>query len=454
MGDERPLRGPPVARATLAGATQHDVASRDGNADLAAAAEPRERIVRWRSRDILRFIALAVAFLVALWVAWEVSTILLTAFLGVLFGLALTAAVDWFARFRVPRGLAAAAVVLAVYGSLVGVGFWIAPTLREQGQELRHRLPEAVQRIEGWLAAQGTGLVDLVEAPTAAAGTSSETTTTPRRDAPPVDQQGTSSTARPAAQEEPRSIRDAFGEQLGSITRYVGPLLSRTATAVGGLLLITFVAVYLAIEPRTYRNGLLLLVPEPARERAREVMGATVSVLRRWLVTQLIGMIVIGAVTTGLLLAMGVKAAVALGIIAGLLEFVPFVGPIIAAVPAIAMGFLDSPEKALWVAGAYLVIQQLESNLLMPLLMREGLALPPILTLLAQGAMALLFGFLGVIVAVPLLAAVVVPVKMLYVRDVIGEAIAIPGHDPADDADADDDGEPEPAAPDGRATSG
>jgi predicted PurR-regulated permease PerM len=146
-------------------------------------------------------------------------------------------------------------------------------------------------------------------------------------------------------------------------------------------------------------------------------------------------MVIIGAVTTGVLLLLQVRAAVALGVLAGLLEFVPFVGPIVAAVPAIAMAFLDSPEKALWVTIAAVVIQQLESNLLMPLLMREGLDLPPILTLLAQGAMALLFGFLGVVVAVPLLAAVVVPVKMLYVRDVVGERVRVPG----DDKDAPDD---------------
>jgi predicted PurR-regulated permease PerM len=116
-----------------------------------------------------------------------------------------------------------------------------------------------------------------------------------------------------------------------------------------------------------------------------------------------------------------VKAAVALGVIAGLLEFVPTVGPILAAVPAIAMGFLDSPEKALTVGLSYLVIQQLEGHVLIPMLMKEGMDLPPALTIVAQAVMALLFGFLGLMVAVPLLAVVIVPIKLLYVEGVVGD---------------------------------
>lgn len=398
----------------------------------------------WRSRDILRAVALAVAVYYGLRLAWEVSAVLLTAFLGVLFGLALASAVDWLQRFRVPRGVGAALVVLAFYGSLVGVGFWVAPTLRAQGGELRARLPEAVQRVEQWLERQSSGLVDLMEeSPPAAPPAAARASGAPATPAPPAPAaSATSSDTNSDTNADDgtsRTLRDALGERMGSVARYVGPLLSRTATVVGGILLVTFVAVYLAVEPRTYRNGLLLLVPQRARDRAREVMEATATVLRRWLVTQLIGMVIIGVVSTGVLLALGVQAAVALGVVAGLLEFIPFVGPIIAAVPAVAMAFLDSPEKALWVTVAYVVIQQLESNLLMPILMREGLELPPILTLLAQGALALIFGFLGVVVAVPLLAAVVVPIKMLYVRDVVGEPVTILGGDD-DDGDDEKDG--------------
>ena len=139
-----------------------------------------------------------------------------------------------------------------------------------------------------------------------------------------------------------------------------------------------------------------------------------------------------------MLLALGVEAAFALGLIAGLLEFIPIAGPIIAAVPAIGMAFLDSPQTALYVTIAYVGIQQLESNVLAPLLMKQALKIPPIVTLVAQGIMALLFGFVGLLVAVPLVAAVIVPVKMLYVRDVVGDDVAVIGEKSDEESDKDE----------------
>jgi predicted PurR-regulated permease PerM len=159
------------------------------------------------------------------------------------------------------------------------------------------------------------------------------------------------------------------------------------------------------------------------------VLTAVATVLRRWLVTQVIAMAVIGTVTTVVLLALHVKAAFALGTIAGLLEFVPTIGPIMSAVPAVAMGFLDSPEKALSVVVAYVLIQALENHILIPLLMKGGVDLPPVLTILAQALMALVFGFLGLMVAVPMLAAIMVGVKMLYVEDTIGDEIQVAGEE-------------------------
>jgi predicted PurR-regulated permease PerM len=127
-------------------------------------------------------------------------------------------------------------------------------------------------------------------------------------------------------------------------------------------------------------------------------------------------MVTIGAVTTTLLLVLRVKAAFALGLLAGLFEFIPTGGPIVSALPAIAMGFLDSPEKALWVGIGYVGIQFFENHLLIPLLMKGKINLPPALTVFSQALMALTFGFLGLMCAVPLLAATVVAVKMLYVE--------------------------------------
>jgi predicted PurR-regulated permease PerM len=167
------------------------------------------------------------------------------------------------------------------------------------------------------------------------------------------------------------------------------------------------------------------LFPRPSRSRAGEVLSAMALGLRRWLVTQLIAMATIGVVTTSVLLLLRVKAAVALGVLAGVFEFIPTIGPILSGIPAVAMGFVDSPEKALTVLLAYVLIQFFENHVLIPLLMKQGVDLPPALTIVTQALMALVFGFIGLLVAVPALVATTVAVKMLYVEGVVGEPVEV-----------------------------
>jgi predicted PurR-regulated permease PerM len=403
------------------------------------AAERRARAMGWRSGDVLRATALVTSYLLALALLWVARDIALTAFLGILFGLAAGAGADHLTRLRIPRGVGAPLVVFGFLGMLYGVGASIAPTVRVQSIELRTRVPEAIDRIEAWANAH-PGVAGLflggreVAVPTAA----TPTTVPPGAMQPRVPAPGDTAAAAP-------TLGERVTEQLSGTARYLFPFLSSTVTVAVGLFLILVLAVYVGADPALYRAGLMHLFPQGAREQAGAILTRIATVLRRWLVTQLVAMVVMGVVTTVVLLLLDVKAAVALGVIAGLLEFVPTIGPILAAVPAIAMGFLDSPEKALTVGVAYLVIQQLEGHVLIPMLMKEGMDLPPALTVVTQAVMALLFGFLGLMVAVPLLAVVIVPIKLLYVQGVVGDAagdvedelevpglpIATTGRDPA-----------------------
>ncbi|NUP56049.1 MAG: AI-2E family transporter, partial [Gemmatimonadaceae bacterium] len=214
------------------------------------------------------------------------------------------------------------------------------------------------------------------------------------------------------------SLKGRIASQFGGASKYLFPFLSHTAAAIGGFLLIVFLSIYFAADPELYRRGALALLPTRRRVQGAEVMDRVAVVLRKWLVTQLIAMAVIGVVTTVALLILQVKAAFALGLLAGLFEFIPTVGPLLSAVPAIGMGFLDSPEKALLVGGVYVAIQFLENHILIPLLMKGGMDLPPALTVITQALLALVFGFLGLMVAVPLLATVLVVVQVLYVQRV------------------------------------
>ena len=393
--------------------------------------ERRKRSVGWRSKDILRTAALVIAMYIAVRLLWFASPLFLTAFLGILFGLAVSSGVDHLARWRIPRGIGAALVVITFVGLLVGFGAWVAPTIRAQSVELRHRLPESIDRLEAWANRHNDGLIGTILSPSSPQA-KRDTGQTATGVTPSVPHAKAGSADADTASAQP--LRQRISQQMSGATRYLFPFLSSTLAVLGGLLIILFLAIYIGADPDLYHRGLMLLFPRRARRRAGEVFSAMATVLRRWLVTQLIAMLAIGSVTTIVLLLLGVKAPFALGILAGLLEFIPTVGPILSAFPAIAMGFLDSPEKALYVAIAFWGIQFAENHLLIPLLMKGGVDAPPVLTILSQALMALLFGFLGLMCAVPILGATMVAVKMLYIEGVVGEKVSVTNEDPTKDA--------------------
>jgi predicted PurR-regulated permease PerM len=416
--------------------------------DEGLAPERRRRVPGWQSRDVLRAGVLLLGLWILLKLLWFANALLLTVFLGVLFGLAVEGGVDRLQKFRIPRGLGAVLIVFSFFALLFGLGAWMAPTLREQARELRVRLPQAIDKVEEWFNARRGGIFGLILGGT-------EVAQGPQRQAPPTRVQPGDTTAartdtvvivfdtntvvRPAQGAAPAQrgdtgavrggaeppLRDRLSRQVSGVARYLFPFLSSTFAVFAGLLLIVFLAIYIGADPDLYHRGLMHLFPHHARKRAGEVLSSMALVLRKWLVTQLIAMFVIGTITTIVLLALNVKAAFALGALAGLLEFVPTIGPLLSAIPAVAMGFLDSPDKALAVAIAYGAIQFLENHVLIPLLMKGGVNLPPALTIISQALMALVFGFLGLMVAVPLVAAILVPVKMLYVEDVVGDDVNV-----------------------------
>ena len=382
----------------------------------------------------IRIAAMVVGLSVALLLLWHTRALVLTIFLGVLFALAVSAGVDRLQRWKIPRGVAAPLIVFAFVGLVAAFGSWIGPTVREQTTELRTKLPEAIEKLEKWVRSRGggviatiTGLGDEAPAPQVGAATAADSGARAGADTGAVDLLDPSrgSVARPVvATPAPTTLRDRLLSQIGGVGRYFLRALGSTLGALAGIVLVIFLAIYIAIDPSTYRRGFLYLVPQRARGRTDQILGAIAVTLRRWLVTQLIAMIAIGAVSTIVLMALKVRAAVPLGILAGLLEFVPTVGPIISALPAIAMGFVDSPEKALAVAIAYVGIQFVENHLLIPILMKEGVNLPPALTIVMQALMAIVFGILGLLVAVPLLASIMVAARILTKQEGASGAMA------------------------------
>ncbi len=388
---------------------------------MSPAAKPRE--AGWRTGDILRASAIVAAVYAALQLLWFGRTVFLLGFFGVLLGITLSAGVDRLQRLRIPRGVGAVGIVLLLLGSLIGLGLLTAPQISRQLEDLREQVPQAIDRVERWVQQRSGGVADFIQA--GSGSTAEQTGTKPQ----PADTAGQGGKGQQGDERPAGDLRQRLTQQLAGVGRHFFSVFSSTVAALGGLIVLLFVTIFVAVDPGLYHRGLMHLFPHRARGKAGEVLSATATTLRRWLLMQIIAMVAIGSVTMVALLLLGVKAAIALGIIAGLLEFIPYVGPILSAVPAIAMALVDGPEKALYVGLVYVVIQQLEGVVLQPLLMKEGLELPPVVTILGQALLALVFGFMGLLLAVPLLATAMVPIKMLYVRDVVGDEVSVPGED-------------------------
>lgn len=238
-----------------------------------------------------------------------------------------------------------------------------------------------------------------------------------------------------------RAVEARLGDiDLGEISDMLpgpGDLVGLTsfALSLGGalatILLIIAAAIYFAAQPKVYRRGLVLLVPKKGRELVDEALGDSGRALAMWLRGQLITMTFVGSLIGLGLWLIGMPSPLALGLLAGLLDFVPFLGPIVAAIPAILIAFSINVEMGLWTLALYVLIQQIEGNVLYPLVQRYAVGIPPGLLLFALLAAGLLFGLPGVVLGAPLTVVAYVLVKRLYVREALQTATDVPGEKPA-----------------------
>jgi predicted PurR-regulated permease PerM len=186
---------------------------------------------------------------------------------------------------------------------------------------------------------------------------------------------------------------------------------------------------YLAAQPQLYRSGLAKLFPHRLRKEANDTFEDIGLALRLWLIADIIQMVLIGALSTLAVWLIGLPSPLALGVIAGLAEFVPYVGPIVAAVPALLVATTQGTNAVLWTAIAYILIHQLEGNLIAPLIQRQLVFIPPAVMLLAIVTVLFVFGGFAVIFAGPIAVIIFVAVNKLYVRDSLGERTVLPGED-------------------------
>jgi predicted PurR-regulated permease PerM len=336
-------------------------------------------------------LALALALLL-----WYGVRVLLVGFAGVLLAVLLRGLAMGLRRLTgLPPGWALGVTILLLVGAFVGAGWLLAPSVAEQGNQLAERLPQATERVKERLAQTGWGAQAL----------------------------------KLAGRVMPGSGGAGGGGGEGAPTtqavRQVRSLVASTMAVVLDLLIILFLGIYLAAQPKLYVDGLAALFPRGKRGRICEVLNQLGHTLRWWLIAQGIDMLVVGAVTAVGLWLIGVPLALVLGILAALFNFIPNFGPLFSFVPAVLLALVESPEKAMYVTVFYLVLQNVEGYVLLPLLQRGAVDTPPALLIGGQVLLTLLVGGLGLALAAPLMACAMIVVKMLYVHDVLGDGVEV-----------------------------
>jgi predicted PurR-regulated permease PerM len=218
--------------------------------------------------------------------------------------------------------------------------------------------------------------------------------------------------------------------QSFSIPDLVKGVFTVSASFLGALVVTVITGFYLAAQPELYRVGLSKLLPRRWRANANETIDDIANALRLWLIGELIQMVVIGILSLIAVLIIGLPSPLALAVIAGVAEFVPYLGPIIAAVPAVLVAATKSLDAMIWTIVAYILIHQIEGNLVVPLIQRNLVFIPPAVMLVAVVAIGYVFGTLAIVFAAPIAVILFVAVNKLYVRDSLGEETSIPGESP------------------------
>jgi predicted PurR-regulated permease PerM len=313
-------------------------------------------------------------------IAWRGIHVLLEAFAGILFGVLLSALAEWLhKRTRLSYRWSLAGVVLVLSSALIGGCWLLANQMVIQLRGLIGDLPKSIENFQAYLSQYSWGQ-SLVQLP------------------------------------QSREALSWAGQMLRG-----GHVFSSVAGFLEAVLVILIVGIFGAAEPDIYKAGLFHLVPCRHRQRVGEAVDAVILSLRGWMVGQAVLMLVVGVTTAVALSLMGIPFALALGLIVGLLEIIPYIGAWLSVVPAGLIALTVSPWHLAMVLGLYLGLHILEGYVLLPLIQRRAVHLPPALTLVMQVLLGELLGLMGLFVAAPLTVAGVVLVKMFYVQDTLGD---------------------------------
>ena len=331
---------------------------------------------------VIFVLALATALGLGLAVLWIGRVIFLLLFAAVIGAVLLTAVADGLgARLRIRSGLALGLFLLAVT-LLAGVAIRAqGPNFVVQFQQLGTQLPAAARQLLGQMGTHRWGQWLMKQTP------------------------------------DPEQVSNGLSYAFSQI----GGIVVSSATLLAGLVIVLSLSLYFAIEPGAYYGGVRRLVPSHHRDKLDRCATSVAQILRWWVLAKLISMSMVGVLISLGLVMVGVPLAGSLGLIAGCLTFIPNVGPLIAALPALLLALAVSPMTGLLTAGVFAVVFTLEGYLVTPMLERKIVRLPPALTLTMQLVLAAIAGPVGVALAAPIAAAGLGVLKVLIPED---EAVA------------------------------
>lgn len=338
------------------------------------------------------------ALVLSLYILWEIRQLLLLVFVAVVFATALSQLVKKLQRLGVPRGLAIFVGVGGTLGLTILFGALIVPPFLDQLQELTRLVPQGLEQLEAWID-------DLL-----------------------VQLPGEAAEFIPSVDSLLEQVTPLATELANNFFRLFSGFFNITLSTLFALVL----TIMLTLNPQPYRQGFVRFFPSFYRRRVDEILTACEQDLVGWIIGTLINMVVIGLTSGVVLSVLGVRLVLANSLLAGLLEAIPNIGPVLATVAPAAIALLDAPWKALAVVVSYLVIQQLEQFVLVPVVMGQQVSLLPAITLLAQIVFASFFGFLGLFLAIPLLILVRILLREVLVIDVLDRWQTPSGQVPAD----------------------
>jgi predicted PurR-regulated permease PerM len=338
-------------------------------------------VTKAQRRNIYIGIGLAFALFLAVYFVYQVRAVVLVLLLTLLFSVIISRPVDYLARKGLGRGLG----TLSVFGTLILAlalgGIALGSVVESQAQQLVEDLPTLLSNAQHFIeGVQSRFGLDI---------------------------------SLPDSQQLLDSARSFLSGGAFSTFISVGAGVANVVSLAVVVLISTIFAV---ARPAPLVNGFVVLFPAGRRERVREILEKMYKNVQRWFLGQLASMTIIGLLFTIALFFIGVPFALLLGILSGLLAFIPFVGPAISVIPPILLALAQEPISALWVLLAYAGVQFVEGNIVQPVVMSRAVSLHPVIIVFALLIMGTLFGFIGVLLAIPLVAALHVLVHELWVK--------------------------------------